>query len=337
MKILFGCWLAVLLLLYLALPAAAQAQFTFVTNNGAVTITGYTGSGGEVVIPSATNGLPITVIGYWAFSNCTSVTSVIITNGVTVIEGFEPGGNGTGGAFDGCTSLTNVMIGSSVNDIGINAFASCTSLISITVDTNNPTYSSVSGILFDKGQTTLMQYPEGNADRCYTIPDSVTNIAPDAFVDCIDLTSITIGNGVTDIMLGAFTACTGLTSIFFSSNAPSLNPDLDGPLGTFWNDTATVYYLPGTTGWGATFGGLQTALWLPQAQTRDAAFGVRTNQFGFNINWASGQAVVVEACTNLANPIWQPVQTNTLTCGSSYFSDSQWINYSGRFYRLRSP
>jgi hypothetical protein len=36
------------------LPATIQAQFTFVTNNGAITIAGYTGTGGAVIIPSAT-------------------------------------------------------------------------------------------------------------------------------------------------------------------------------------------------------------------------------------------------------------------------------------------
>jgi hypothetical protein len=61
------------------------------------------------------------------------------------------------------------------------------------------------------------------------------------------------------------------------------------------------------------------------------------NQFGFNIAWASGMVVVVEACTNLANPIWSPVSTNALATGSSYFSDAQSAKYPRRFYRLRSP
>jgi hypothetical protein len=64
---------------------------------------------------------------------------------------------------------------------------------------------------------------------------------------------------------------------------------------------------------------------------------VRRNQFGFNIKWASGMVVVVEACTDLANPVWSPVGTNMLTNGSSYFTDPQWTNYSARLYRLRSP
>jgi hypothetical protein len=75
----------------------------------------------------------------------------------------------------------------------------------------------------------------------------------------------------------------------------------------------------------------------PQVQTSDGSFGVRTNRFGFNITGTSGLVIVVEACTNLAHPIWSPVGTNTLTGGSSYFSDPKWTNYPGRFYRLRSP
>ena len=99
----------------------------------------------------------------------------------------------------------------------------------------------------------------------------------------------------------------------------------------------TVYYLPGTTNWGATFDGRPTVLWNPQAQN-DASFGVQNNQFGFNITGSSNLVIVVEACTNLANPVWFPVQTNTLpTVGSSYFSDPAWTNHPGCFYRLCSP
>jgi hypothetical protein len=56
-------------------------------------------------------------------------------------------------------------------------------------------------------------------------------------------------------------------------------------------------------------------------QTTGSSFEVQMNQFGFNINWASGQ----------------PVQTNALTSGTANFSDPQWTNYTSRFYRLRSP
>ena len=57
-----------LLLLLLALPAVVQAQFTYTTTNGTITITGYTGPGGWVTIPSTINGLPVTSIGDYAFA-----------------------------------------------------------------------------------------------------------------------------------------------------------------------------------------------------------------------------------------------------------------------------
>ena len=45
----------------------------------------------------------------------------------------------------------------------------------MTVDTNNPAYSSVDGVLFNKSQTTLIQCP-GAKTGSYTIPNSVTSI-----------------------------------------------------------------------------------------------------------------------------------------------------------------
>src|SRR5213080_418550 len=75
-----------LLLLVLMLPAAMQAQFTFATNNGALTITGYTGSGGNITIPSATNGMPVTSIGSSAFLLSTNLTGITIPNSVTNID-----------------------------------------------------------------------------------------------------------------------------------------------------------------------------------------------------------------------------------------------------------
>jgi hypothetical protein len=52
-------------------------------------------------------------------------------------------------------------------------------------------------------------------------------------------------------------------------------------------------------------------------------FGVQTNGFGFIISWATNMSVVVQSCTNLLDPVWSPVGTNTITNGSSYFSDPQ--------------
>jgi hypothetical protein len=64
---------------------------------------------------------------------------------------------------------------------------------------------------------------------------------------------------------------------------------------------------------------------------------VQTNGFGFNIDWANGMTVVIEASTNPTAPVWLPLQTNTLTADSLFFTDPDWTNHPARFYRVRWP
>src|SRR5215472_4912567 len=85
------------ILLLPLLPLVGQGQFTFTTNNGVITITGYTGSNGVVVVPDTTNGYPVVSIGDNAFFNQTLMTSVTIPTSITNI-GFS--------AFNTCTGLT---------------------------------------------------------------------------------------------------------------------------------------------------------------------------------------------------------------------------------------
>jgi len=241
-------------------------------------------------------------------------------------------------AFAYCTSLTTVVIPNSVISIGSYAFYDCTSLSAITVGTNNPSYCSVDGVLFNKSKNTLIQYPAGKAAGSYSLPDSVTNIASSAFYGCANLTGITIGTNVTSIGSSAFYNCTRLTAVCFQGNAPGGGSDSSVFSG---DNSATVYYLPGTTGWHSPFDSCRAFLWNPQPQTSGTSFSVRTNRFGFTIIGSSNLVIVVEACT-LTNSIWVPVGTNTLntfigTNGTSYFSDPKWTNYSVRCYRLRSP
>jgi len=317
-------------LLSWALPMAASAQFS-----GTITITAYTGPGGAVVIPSEIDGIPVVAIGDSAFYDCTSVTSVTIPDSVITI--------GTGAfsccsslisvtissnvtsigadAFYNCAGLARVTIADSVTNIGDNAFNGCTSLTSVTIPSS---LTSISDSAF-AGCTSLTRV---------SIPDSVITIGTGAFSGCSSLTSLTIPSSVTSIGATALYNCTGLTSVYFGGNAP------EADLTVFSGDSTTVYYLPGTTGWGPTLGGVATALWSlpnPLILNNGPSFGVQTNGFGFLISWAIDVSVVVETCTNLANPIWYPLSTNTLVGGSSYFNDPQWTNYARRFYRLRYP
>jgi hypothetical protein len=271
----------------------------------------------SVAIPNS-----VTSIGESAFSSCASLNSVTIPNSVTNI-GIN--------AFAACTGLTNVMIGSGVTNLGGGPFMLCFNLAVITVDVLNPVYSSMDGVVFNKSQTTLFQCPMGKAGS-YTIPNSVTNIGLAAFFKCGKLTSVAIPNSTTRIGDYALENCTSLTGVYFLGNAPNVGLDV------FRNDQyAIVYYLPGTTGWGPTFGGRPTVLWNPQIKTSGATFGMRTNRFGFTITGTTNVPIMVVASTNLAGGTWVPLQNCTLTNGSVYFSDPEWTNYPGRFYRLRSP
>ena len=165
------------------------------------------GKAGSYIVPSGT-----TIIGQYAFDACNSLTSLTIGNSVTNIGES---------AFYYCTNLTSVTIGTNVTSIGEGAFLYCTSLTAITVATNNPVYSSVAGVLFDKGQTTLIGYP-GDKAGSYTVPASVTNIGDYAFAYCLGLTSLTIGNSVTNIGYDAFYYCTSLTNVTIGTNVTSI-------------------------------------------------------------------------------------------------------------------
>jgi hypothetical protein len=89
------------------------------------------------------------------------------------------------------------------------------------VATNNPFYSSVNGVLFDKRQDTLLQYP-GGLGGSYTIPASVASIRDLAFCDCTSLTSVTILGSVTSIGDFVFDFCTSLTSVTIPNSVTSI-------------------------------------------------------------------------------------------------------------------
>jgi hypothetical protein len=350
-----------LLLFFFLAPATAKGQLTYITNDGSILITGYHEATGDeepvgvVIIPATTNGLPvtgvsqgafqrssltsvtvpgsITDIGEGAFEECANLTNVVISNGVTLIgssvfyECFNlpsitiPGSVKSIGedAFEECANLTNVVLSNGVTLIGSSAFFNCSNLPSITIP---GTVNSIGSVAFE---------------GCYSLTnvsilEGVTNIGFGAFQYCTKLTNVTIPASVSSIGESAFANCDNLTGAFFQGNAPASIDE------SFSDDSkATFYYLPGTEGWSSELQGIKNILWNPLIDTSGGNVGVISNQFVFKITGTTNIPIVVEACSNLANSVWTPLQSLTLTNGSYYFSEPLPSNDSARFYRISSP
>ena len=140
------------------------------------------------------------VIGDYAFSDCSSLTSLTLPSSVTSIGGH---------AFEKCSGLTRLTLPSSVNSIGEFAFRYCSGLTSLTIPS---------------GVTTIDYYAFADCRglTSLTLPSSVTSIGGHAFAWCSGLTSLTLHSSVTSIGDYAFAWCSGLTSLTLPSSVTSI-------------------------------------------------------------------------------------------------------------------
>lgn len=272
--------------------------------------------GGAFAGTSLTNvaiGQNVVSLGAGAFQG-TALRNVVIPNSVTVIGS---------GLFNSCTSLTNIVLSQNVNSIPDSMFRGCSGLTAITIP---------EGVGFI-GEDAF----NGTKLTRIVIPNSTTNIDAWAFQNLPTLTNVIFGNGVTSIGEGAFHNAfseTNVTGFFFKGSAPT--PGVGDSIFSGFTQ-ATVYFLPGTTNWGTNFGGLPALLWNPQANLTNGNFGVHTNRFGFDIVGTTNIPIVVEAVGSLLGSGPTQLLSGNLTNGSIHFSDPQWTNFPGRFYRIRSP
>ncbi len=243
-----------------ARPAMAETSGDFeysVNYDDTATITGYTGSGGEVTVPGELDGHKVSAIGRWAFAVSEPMGNVSPTS-VTLPEGVRSIGEY---AFDGCSSLASVTLPEGVRSIGAYAFVGCSSLTSITLPdsvnsiginsfTDTGYYKDpgnwedgilyignhlikadgekVSGV-FDIRQGTKSIAADAfngcSSLTAVTIPDSVTEICSYTFEGCSGITSMKLPDSVIKIGMGAFSGCTGLTSITIPDSVTEIQED----------------------------------------------------------------------------------------------------------------
>lgn len=135
--------------------------FDFKTDANTVKILGYVGLNNSLVIPQEIDDANVEMIEESAFEGNSSLTEILLPQSVTKIKSK---------AFKGATLLENIsMIG--VEEIGANAFSSCTSL--------------------------------KNVD----ITDSVIKIGESAFSDCVAIEEFYFGDNITSIGTDAFENC----------------------------------------------------------------------------------------------------------------------------------
>lgn len=187
-------------------PATDFKYVTTGVGNSEVAITGYIGTSSVVVIPDNINGLPVKRI--------------------------------TANTFGKDTKVTYVYIPATVTNIVKKAFLASDELLEIVVNPDNENYSSLSGVLYNKNQTTLLAFPAGKGG-IFTVPKTVTKIEDYAFYYCYELKKVNMYNNVTHIGDFAFSYCWNLRELRLSDNVKTL-----GKEALSHNYDLTKIYLP---------------------------------------------------------------------------------------------
>lgn len=212
-------------------------DYQYIVNDGVATLIDYTGNEPDIIVPAYVNGIPVVaiperlfsnnevmknvviqegieLIDYYAFLDCTSLESIKLPDTLQTIEYY---------AFQGCSSLKSIHLPEKITDIPKEAFSFCESLSSITVDENNEVYSSQDGVLFNKAKTALILYPRDKRDKKYIVPEGVTEIAANAFEQCVYMNDLILPDSLLYVGAAAFSYCYTLRTVYISANVTNIS------------------------------------------------------------------------------------------------------------------
>lgn len=217
------------------------SEFEYKIEGSVATITKFIGNSTDVVVPTYINDTVVSVIGNRAFENCTELKNITLTDGyIKTIEG---------GAFYNCTGLTSVVIPDSVQSMGIETFAGCSNLESLTIPfvgaqsgvrVSSPLIYPFSYIFgtteFENSYSVYQDYIDANKEnngkytRDRELPSSlksvtVTNgeVTPFAFQSCWSIENINFNRNVSVIGESAFERCYKLKDFVLPSNLEVIN------------------------------------------------------------------------------------------------------------------
>jgi uncharacterized protein (TIGR02145 family) len=226
----------------ITIPSSVTLIGDFSFNNSGLT---------TITLPTGLNS-----IGQYAFQGCSALNYVTLPTGLNSIGQW---------AFNGCSSLNYVTIPSTVSTIGYGAFTWDNVLTSFQVANDNPYFSSLDGVLYDKPQKKLLCFPAGKSAnfiipptvtvidtaafagnwklRSVTIPSTVTKLSQEAFNSCYLLAEINIPASITSIGGASFYNCYNLAAIFTNTTSP-LSINVADSIFNFVNKTGCVLYVP---------------------------------------------------------------------------------------------
>ena len=114
-------------------------------------------------------------------------------------------------AFSGCQNLKSITISESITSLWWLTWTSEESLTDYYIDPQNKYFTSIDGVIYNKDITEIEECP--NCKTKVLLPETLTSIGNNAFMNCSELKDLVIPENVTNIGEYAFQNCTGLTSI----------------------------------------------------------------------------------------------------------------------------
>lgn len=222
-------------------PTSAE-MFEYEDHDGNIYITKYIGNDKSILIPSQIDDKPVSHIAERAFYENETVKSIVVQNGVEMIE-FE--------AFARCVSLEYVQIPDSVTYLGNGAFIYCYSLKKADLGNGISILGQcLFSFCYDLREVTMGKYVciiEHDAfSDCYSLesislPENLREIKYAAFHRCKLLEEVILPNKLSIIGDNPFCECIKLKKLFIPSGVTEIGNEL-----LMGCNDATIYCLPGS-------------------------------------------------------------------------------------------